>query len=73
VEQPRRRAQRARRRTIESSDSRAPSLVYSPGLLPAAAVLAAAVARFSFEREERRILAVSLSVLNRIARHGCCT
>jgi len=29
--------------------------------------------RFSFEREERRILAVRLGVLNRIALHGCGT
>ena len=63
----------ARRHTIGNSDSPAPSLFYFCGLLPAAAVLAAAVARFSFEREERRILAVSLSVLNRIALHGCGT
>jgi hypothetical protein len=42
-------------------------------LLPTAAVLAATVARFSFEREERRILAVSLSVLNRITLDGCGT
>jgi len=43
------------------------------GLLPAAADLTASVARFSFEREKRSILGVSLSVLNRIALHGCGT